>query len=167
MLLPFEVQDSLIEYDPFPLFVEHTNQALCEILPLTGSVRPLSGNGRSLRGLRPKAHRHLQACKDVAVWDDLTVAWNKHLLSCTREVATSSHRHDSSLGWGVIFSITVNARSEDLSRLRIIYHSSINLFSVEGTKCSPLIANRLFMASVSIFLRPSFSALSSMYSRSF
>src|SRR5258706_2283228 len=115
----------------------------------------------------PKLIVSFKHAKMMLYGDDLTVAWNKHLLSCTRVVATRSHRHDSTLGWGVIFSITVNARSEDLSRLRIIYHSSINLFSVEGTKCSPLIANRLFMPSVSIFFRPRFSPLSSMNSMPF
>ena len=77
----------------------------------------------------PKLIVTFKHAKMMLYGNDLTVTWNKLLLSCTREVATSSHRDDSSLGWGVIFSITVNARSEDLSRLRIIYHSSVNFLS--------------------------------------
>src|SRR5258706_3271013 len=129
MLLPFEVQDSLIEYDPFPLFVEHTNQALCEILPLTGSVRPLSGNGRSLRGLRPKAHRHLQACKDDAVWG----RFDSGLEQAPAELYTRgsnefpSPRQQPWVGSHLLHNSERKKRG--LSPLRIIYHSSVNFLS--------------------------------------
>jgi len=167
MLLPFEVQKSLVEYDSFPFFVGHTNQTLHKILPSTGLAYP---SRREMDGAYadfvPKLIITFEHAKMMLYGNDLTVTWNELLLSCTRKVATSPHRDNSSLGWRVVFAITVNTGGKDFLCLRVIYHPAVNFLSQEGPEYSPLIANCLFMASVRIFLRPSFSALSSIYSRS-
>jgi hypothetical protein len=99
-------------------------------------------------------------------WNNVTMSWNQLLIGSACQVAACTHGNHGSFWGRVILPIAMNTAGHHLLCLRIVWVIVFSFIMNEKWWNQPLIANCLFIASLRIFLRPSFSALSSIYSKS-